>query len=159
MALTTAQRRPPPCHQRTLNYEEPDSRPGGWTPRRAGVSAPAPCVHPPYRALRCSAGRRRRLDICRRQLGARRRSDLAAVMQYFIAGACPILWATSMERMHGVQSAAGLAMINTIGFLGGFFGPYLSAPQKPERVIPDRRSYYSPSARCSHSSSPASWAS
>ena len=28
-----------------------------------------------------------------------------------------------MGRMSGVESAAGLAMINAIGLLGGFFGP------------------------------------
>jgi hypothetical protein len=30
-----------------------------------------------------------------------------------------------MKRLHGIQAAAGLAFINTIGLIGGFVGPYL----------------------------------
>ncbi|MEV5553383.1 MFS transporter [Nonomuraea wenchangensis] len=48
-----------------------------------------------------------------------------AVMQFFVTGTAPVLWSVAMSRMSGVQSAAGLAMINSIGLLGGFFGPNL----------------------------------
>ncbi|NIL78340.1 putative tartrate transporter [Rhodococcus sp. B10] len=48
-----------------------------------------------------------------------------AVMQFFVTGTAPILWSVAMSRISGVQSAAGLAMINSIGLLGGFFGPNL----------------------------------
>ena len=30
-----------------------------------------------------------------------------------------------MKRLQGIQAAAGLAFINTIGLIGGFVGPYL----------------------------------
>lgn len=46
-----------------------------------------------------------------------------AVMQFFVTGTAPVLWSVAMGRMSGVESAAGLAMINAIGLLGGFFGP------------------------------------
>lgn len=48
-----------------------------------------------------------------------------AVMQFFVTGTAPILWSVAMSRINGLQSAAGLAMINAIGLLGGFFGPNL----------------------------------
>ena len=48
-----------------------------------------------------------------------------AVMQFFVTGTAPVLWALAMSRISGVQAAAGLAMINSIGLLGGFFGPYI----------------------------------
>lgn len=48
-----------------------------------------------------------------------------AVMQFFVTGTAPILWSVAMSRIAGVQAAAGLAMINAIGLLGGFFGPNL----------------------------------
>jgi MFS family permease len=48
-----------------------------------------------------------------------------AVMQFFVTGTAPVLWSVAMSRLRGVQSAAGLAMINAIGLLGGFFGPTL----------------------------------
>ena len=44
---------------------------------------------------------------------------------FFAGGILPIYWAVSMKRLHGVQAASGLAMINTIGLLGGFAGPYI----------------------------------
>ena len=44
---------------------------------------------------------------------------------FFAGGILPIYWAVSMKRLHGIQAAAGLAMINTIGLLGGFTGPYV----------------------------------
>ena len=37
----------------------------------------------------------------------------------------PFYWAIAMKRLQGIQAAAGLAFINTIGLLGGFVGPYL----------------------------------
>jgi len=46
-----------------------------------------------------------------------------AVMQFFVTGTAPVMWALAMSRINGVQAAAGLAMINSIGLLGGFFGP------------------------------------
>ncbi|MDT2006579.1 MFS transporter [Rhodococcus opacus] len=46
-----------------------------------------------------------------------------AVLQLFAVGVGPVLWSTAMDTMHGRKSAAGLAMINSIGLLGGFFGP------------------------------------
>jgi len=46
-----------------------------------------------------------------------------AVMQFFVTGTAPVLWSVAMSRLRGVQSAAGLAMVNAIGLLGGFFGP------------------------------------
>lgn len=39
-------------------------------------------------------------------------------------GCMPIFWSVAMPRMTGLMAAAGLAFINTIGQLGGFFGPY-----------------------------------
>lgn len=58
-------------------------------------------------------------------LGATGSLLMLAVMQFFVTGTAPVLWALAMSRMSGVQSAAGLAMINSIGLLGGFFGPNL----------------------------------
>ena len=46
-----------------------------------------------------------------------------AFMQFFVTGTAPVMWALAMSRINGVQAAAGLAMINSIGLLGGFFGP------------------------------------
>lgn len=48
-----------------------------------------------------------------------------AIMQFFVTGTAPVLWSVAMSRISGVQSAAGLAMVNSIGLLGGFFGPNL----------------------------------
>ena len=44
---------------------------------------------------------------------------------FFAGGILPIYWAVSMKRLHGIQAASGLAMINTIGLLGGFCGPHI----------------------------------
>jgi MFS family permease len=44
---------------------------------------------------------------------------------FFAGGVLPIYWAIAMKRLQGIQAAAGLAFINTIGLLGGFAGPYL----------------------------------
>lgn len=43
----------------------------------------------------------------------------------FAGGVLPTYWAIAMKRLQGIQAAAGLAFINTIGLLGGFAGPYL----------------------------------
>jgi MFS family permease len=50
---------------------------------------------------------------------------LFVVTAFFGGGVLPLYWAISMKRLHGIQAAAGLAFINTIGLLGGFLGPYL----------------------------------
>ncbi|MGO2781602.1 MFS transporter [Corynebacterium variabile] len=47
-----------------------------------------------------------------------------AVIGGLATGCMPIFWSIAMPRMTGVIAAAGLAFINTIGQLGGFFGPY-----------------------------------
>lgn len=44
---------------------------------------------------------------------------------FFAGGILPSYWSVSMKRLHGIQAAAGLAFINTIGLIGGFVGPYL----------------------------------
>ena len=43
----------------------------------------------------------------------------------FGVGILPVYWAIAMRHLHGVQAAAGLAAINTMGLTGGFVGPYL----------------------------------
>ncbi|WP_321798243.1 MFS transporter [Caballeronia sp. J97] len=50
---------------------------------------------------------------------------LLGVTGFFAGGILPSYWAVAMKRLQGVQAAAGLAFINTIGLLGGFVGPYL----------------------------------
>lgn len=50
---------------------------------------------------------------------------LFTVTAFFAGGVLPSYWSIAMKRMQGVQAAAGLAFINTIGLLGGFVGPYL----------------------------------
>lgn len=47
------------------------------------------------------------------------------VMLFFVVGTGPVLWSVAMSRINGLQAAAGLAMVNAIGLLGGFFGPNL----------------------------------
>lgn len=44
---------------------------------------------------------------------------------FFGGGILPSYWAIAMKSLQGIQAAAGLAFINTIGLLGGFVGPYL----------------------------------
>jgi MFS family permease len=53
------------------------------------------------------------------------RVALFVANSFFAGGILPIYWAVAMKRLHGIQAAAGLAMINTIGLLGGFTGPYV----------------------------------
>ena len=50
---------------------------------------------------------------------------LLAVTGFFAGGVLPSYWAVAMKRLQGIQAAAGLAFINTVGLLGGFVGPYL----------------------------------
>ena len=48
--------------------------------------------------------------------------DLAMLL---LIGILPLYWSVAMQRMAGLMAAAGLALINTLGLLGGFVGPYL----------------------------------
>lgn len=41
-----------------------------------------------------------------------------------IYGACPVFWTLPTARLSGTASAAGIAMINSLGALAGFAGPY-----------------------------------
>ncbi|KAF1045416.1 MFS transporter [Xylophilus sp.] len=50
---------------------------------------------------------------------------LLCVTGFFAGGILPSYWAVAMKRLQGIQAAAGLAFINTVGLLGGFVGPYL----------------------------------
>ncbi len=53
------------------------------------------------------------------------RITLFVLNAFFAGGILPIYWAVSMKRLHGIEAASGLAMINTLGLLGGFAGPYI----------------------------------
>lgn len=53
------------------------------------------------------------------------RIALFTATAFFTGGVLPIYWAIAMKRLQGIEAAAGLAFINTIGLLGGFAGPYL----------------------------------
>ena len=53
------------------------------------------------------------------------RLALLAATAFFAGGILPIYWAVAMKRLRGIEAAAGLALINTVGLLGGFAGPYL----------------------------------
>jgi ACS family tartrate transporter-like MFS transporter len=44
---------------------------------------------------------------------------------FFLLGAHPVFWAMPAALLSGTAAAAGLALINSIGNLGGFVGPYL----------------------------------
>ncbi|RKP58675.1 MFS transporter [Pararobbsia silviterrae] len=50
---------------------------------------------------------------------------LLGITGFFAGGILPSYWAIAMKRLQGIQAAAGLAFINTVGLLGGFVGPYL----------------------------------
>jgi MFS family permease len=50
---------------------------------------------------------------------------LLGVTGFFAGGVLPSYWSVAMKRLQGIQAAAGLAFINTVGLLGGFVGPYL----------------------------------
>ncbi len=44
---------------------------------------------------------------------------------FFLLGAHPVFWAMPAALLSGAAAAAGIAMVNSIGNLGGFVGPYL----------------------------------
>jgi MFS transporter, ACS family, tartrate transporter len=48
-----------------------------------------------------------------------------AVGLFFLLGAHPVFWAMPAAFLSGTAAAAGIALINSIGNLGGFVGPYL----------------------------------
>jgi MFS family permease len=47
------------------------------------------------------------------------------ITSFFGGGVLPSYWSIAMKRLQGIQAAAALAFINTLGLLGGFAGPYL----------------------------------
>ncbi|MDH0746809.1 MFS transporter [Pseudomonas sp. GD03842] len=53
------------------------------------------------------------------------RIALFTATSFFAGGVLPIYWAIAMKRLQGIEAAAGLAFINTLGLLGGFVGPFL----------------------------------
>jgi nitrate/nitrite transporter NarK len=53
------------------------------------------------------------------------RLTLIAATAFFGGGILPSYWSIAMKRLHGLEAAAGLAFINTVGLIGGFVGPYL----------------------------------
>ena len=50
---------------------------------------------------------------------------LIGATAFFGGGILPSYWSIAMRRLHGLEAAAGLAFINTVGLIGGFVGPYL----------------------------------
>jgi MFS family permease len=48
---------------------------------------------------------------------------LLGVTLVFVCGAAPIVWAFVMARVSGAQAAVSLAVVNTVGLIGGMFGP------------------------------------
>ena len=44
---------------------------------------------------------------------------------FFLLGAHPVFWAMPAALLSGPAAAAGIALVNSIGNLGGFVGPYL----------------------------------
>jgi MFS transporter, ACS family, tartrate transporter len=48
-----------------------------------------------------------------------------AVGLFFLLGAHPVFWAMPAALLSGPAAAAGIALVNSIGNLGGFVGPYL----------------------------------
>jgi MFS transporter, ACS family, tartrate transporter len=48
-----------------------------------------------------------------------------AVGLFFLLGAHPVFWSMPAALLSGSAAAAGIALINSIGNLGGFVGPYL----------------------------------
>jgi nitrate/nitrite transporter NarK len=48
-----------------------------------------------------------------------------AVGLFFLLGAHPVFWTMPAALLSGPAAAAGIALINSIGNLGGFVGPYL----------------------------------
>jgi nitrate/nitrite transporter NarK len=50
---------------------------------------------------------------------------MLAIGLFFLLGALPVFWTMPAALLSGAAAAAGIAMINSIGNLGGFAGPYL----------------------------------
>jgi ACS family tartrate transporter-like MFS transporter len=50
---------------------------------------------------------------------------MLAVGLFFLLGAHPVFWAMPAALLSGPAAAAGIALINSIGNIGGFVGPYL----------------------------------
>jgi MFS transporter, ACS family, tartrate transporter len=48
-----------------------------------------------------------------------------AVGLFFLLGAHPVFWTMPAALLSGPAAAAGIALINSIGNIGGFVGPYL----------------------------------
>jgi MFS family permease len=48
-----------------------------------------------------------------------------AVGLFFLLGAHPVFWTMPAALLSGSAAAAGIALVNSIGNLGGFVGPYL----------------------------------
>jgi ACS family tartrate transporter-like MFS transporter len=48
-----------------------------------------------------------------------------AVGLFFLLGAHPVFWTMPAALLSGTAAAAGIALVNSIGNLGGFVGPYL----------------------------------
>src|SRR3954447_22805388 len=48
-----------------------------------------------------------------------------AVGLFFLLGAHPVFWTMPAALLSGTAAAAGIALVNSIGNLGGFIGPYL----------------------------------
>ena len=61
-----------------------------------------------------------------------RRAAIAmlAVGLFFLLGAHPVFWSMPAALLSGTAAAAGIALVNSIGNLGGFVGPYLVGVMK-----------------------------
>ena len=55
---------------------------------------------------------------------------MLAVGLFFLLGAHPVFWAMPAALLSGPAAAAGIALVNSIGNLGGFVGPYLVGVMK-----------------------------
>ncbi len=53
-----------------------------------------------------------------------------AVGLFFLLGAHPVFWTMPAALLSGPAAAAGIALVNSIGNLGGFVGPYLVGVMK-----------------------------
>jgi MFS transporter, ACS family, tartrate transporter len=53
-----------------------------------------------------------------------------AVGLFFLLGAHPVFWSMPAALLSGPAAAAGIALVNSIGNLGGFVGPYLVGVMK-----------------------------
>jgi ACS family tartrate transporter-like MFS transporter len=55
---------------------------------------------------------------------------MLAIGLFFLLGAHPVFWAMPAALLSGTAAAAGIALINSIGNIGGFAGPYLVGVMK-----------------------------